>query len=513
MSSDLEPSTPPNPPQPAESTSLKRFRLRGGGALSLEPEGFRLVPARGLKRSPLHAYESVSHVFASERVLLIGTTRELVTIRTPDFASSQDDPESTAAERAEAARLALLETIGAREHGLEQLEDLQEVDKLGEREGPAWIVLATVVLCLLGTAFQVHDPAVQDVGAFLPELFGRGEYWRAITANFLHELTPMPAILRSLLPSMPVVPIHLAVNVGGMFVLGHLVERPLGSWRTVLVLAVSGIGTIVGIMFAGHVNVVGSSGLVAGLAGSMLALEMHQSRWMPSFWRLPRRVFIAVILLQFLVLDQLFSSLLAGGAHLGGFAGGYVATYLLGRPSTQALVPTSSTKLAVYCTATLVLVGFIGALPLARRDMPALERHASRLLNTQGAFYLYEYDNAASWLIATEGGASPQGLELAIALADRAVANTGRSSPGVLDTLAEALYQSGDRLGAILTIEESIRLQPYEPYYREQRRRFTGERDPDDRPPPPGSSPPTDSTVEEEPSQLPFDLNAPQMTI
>ena len=76
-----------------------------------------------------------------------------------------------------------------------------------------------------------------------------------------------------------------------------------------------------------------------------------------------------------------------------------------------------------------------------------------------------------------------------MALADRAVQNTGGILPGVIDTLAEALFQRGDALGAVLTIDEAIRLAPGEPYYREQRRRFTGERDAEDRPPPPGERP------------------------
>ena len=90
-------------------------------------------------------------------------------------------------------------------------------------------------------------------------------------------------------------------------------------------------------------------------------------------------------------------------------------------------------------------------------------------------------------LLADESAMSA--LDDALAGADvvlDAVLGTGRMYPGILDTLAEALFQNGNRVGAILTIDEAIRLMPNEVYFIEQRRRFTGQRSADDRPPPPG---------------------------
>ncbi len=490
---------------PPPRHSIERVRLARGGAILLEADGFRLIEPRGLKRSPLRDYDSVSHLYVTDHVLLIGTTKGLLSVRSRDFADPEMGPEQ--------ARQALLARLASLPNGSERIRELDEVDRLGQREGPTWMIWATVAFCLIGTGFQLRDPGLRDVGAFLPDLFGRGEYWRAITSHFLHALTPAPGPLRSLLPGFSVLPIHLAVNVGGMLVLGHLVERPMGSWRTSIVVAFSAVGTIAGIMIADHVNVVGSSGLVAGLAGAMLALEIHYSRSMPSYWRLPRRLFISVILVQFFVIDQVFSSYLAGGAHLGGFAGGYLATCFLGRPSLESIDPTLAQRMGSYSAAMLVVIGFVGAIPLARHDMAALERHAYRLVNSQSSVFLYEYDNAAAWLIATEGGASNEALLLAVALADRAVTNTGRLHPGVLDTLAEALFQSGEALAAVLTIEEAIRLQPQEPYFFEQWRRFTGDRDPDDRPPPPGSSGPGGAPFGGDFDATPMDPDAPRMTI
>jgi hypothetical protein len=126
---------------------------------------------------------------------------------------------------------------------------------------------------------------------------------------------------------------------------------------------------------------------------------------------------------------------------------------------------------------------------------------------------LYRHENAAAWFIATDSGASPLGLELAVALADRAVVSTGAMNPGILDTLAEALFQSGNRLGALLTIDEAIRLMPNEVYFIEQRRRFTGERPADDRPPPPGSKAEGENPFDQDLEMQPIDSDAPFLTI
>ena len=479
---------------------LRRIPLARDGAIELSPYGFRVIESRGRKRSPVHPYESLIHVYAADSALLIGTDSGLITIRHSDFPDSEAGPHE--------ARRVLLERLEGLPDGPRILAEMERVDELGDRPLACWAVWATSALCIIGTGAQLRDPALEQIGAFMSELFVRGEYWRAITAHFLHALPQGPGFLSSLLGDFARLPFHLAINVAGMLVLGHLLERPLGSVRTALTLVLSAVGTIGGILYFGHVEVVGASGLVAGLAGAILALELHYPSSVPSFWRLPRRLFIGVVLAQFFVIDQVFSSYLAGGAHIGGFVGGYAGGWFFGRPRVDDLRPALNLRVAFSCSLGLLAVGVLGSLPLVRHEMGALERHAARLLNTPPAFHLHLHENAAAWFIATEGEASEYGLGLAVALADRAVVSTQRIHPGYLDTLAEALFQSGDRLGALLTIDEAIRLAPYEPYYFEQRRRFTGERAPDDRPPPPGEEP-----FEGDSDDLPIDPDAPEVIV
>ncbi|CAM9336706.1 unnamed protein product, partial [Discosporangium mesarthrocarpum] len=453
-----------------------RIELSDGGALRLGPEGIRRVDFDGEGRT-IHAYESIGHVFASERILLIGTEDDLISLRQSELTSG--DPQ--------AERDRLVAAIRAQPKGEALLEAMAEVERLGEKEGPAWVIWATVGLCVLGAAFQIADRLFDQVGIFVPELFLRGEYWRAITMHFLHDVTATPDFLRPILPMLPGLPIHMVLNMAGMLLLGHLVERPIGGWRTTIVLGFAGLGTLIGLFVFGHGRVVGAYGLVYGLAGAMLALELHFARWLPSYWRIPRRILIGLLLLQFAVIDQVLANLVAGGAHLGGFAGGYVATWLLGRPAAENLRPPPSIRFGALGTAALVFVGLAGAWPLARNEIGALERHALRVANLPFDYFRPGYDNAAAWLISISDEASREQLDLAVALAERAVNDTAGLNPSVLDTLAEALFQRGDVEASIYAIDAAIGLAPNEPYFREQRRRFTGERDPEDRPPEPGT--------------------------
>ncbi|MCA9504611.1 MAG: rhomboid family intramembrane serine protease [Myxococcota bacterium] len=477
----------------------RRIRLARSGAVELLPHGFRVIEPRGLKRSPTHLYDTITHVHDGASLLLIGTTAGLITLRHTDF----PDPKTGPA----ALRSALLERVAAQPDGARQLAEMERLEAMGDERRGCWAVWTVSALCLLVTALQLREPELEQMGAFMPELFLRGETWRAVTAHFLHGLSPAPRFVSWLLGGLPWLPFHLAVNVGGLLVLGHLVERPLGTTRTILVLGASAVGTLAGILYSGHVEVIGASGLVAGLAGALLALELHDPAAVPSYWRLPRRLFFGALILQFVVVDQIFDRYVAGGAHLGGFAGGYVGAWLIGRVSGNALVPEPRLRLAAIGVVLVGVGGLLGILPLARHEPAALERHAMRLLDTPAALYLNVHENAAAWFIATEGEATPEALDLAIALADRAVTSTQRLHPGHLDTLAEALFQSGDALGAVLTIEEAMRLAPFEPYYFEQRRRFLGERHPDDRPPPPGTRAP------DEDDGLPIDPNAPRVVV
>ena len=127
--------------------------------------------------------------------------------------------------------------------------------------------LSFIVACLLVFGFQWRDPFLTHVGVFAPGLFSAGESWRLVTAHFLHD----PLLF----------PIHLGLNLLCIAVIGLLVERVLGSGRTIVVMGVSALGSSYGCWLAGYDQTLGASGVAAGgvsLSGTGTACMIVSAR-------------------------------------------------------------------------------------------------------------------------------------------------------------------------------------------------------------------------------------------
>jgi tetratricopeptide (TPR) repeat protein len=120
--------------------------------------------------------------------------------------------------------------------------------------------------------------------------------------------------------------------------------------------------------------------------------------------------------------------------------------------------------------------------PLESRQPAALEKLGRHLLATERT--TPDSLNAIAWIMATESDASRDQLEVAVDLAEQAVALTGRSNPDVLDTLAEVHFARGDDEQAVEVMLEALEISPNDPYLHEQLRRFQGKRPAEDRPDP-----------------------------
>jgi hypothetical protein len=227
--------------------------------------------------------------------------------------------------------------------------------------------------------------------------------------------------------------------------------------------------------------------MVAGLAGAVLWLEFRRPEQLPAGWRVPRRLLVGALLFDAML--PLVMPFIAGAAHLTGFAIGFAATAMAASPKLGRERLRPDTLLA----ASLVLAVTFASVASAARFLvgsTAWEGHAERLLQVKGSPALILND--AAWLIATADAPSRRALADALALAERAAVATQGLDPNILDTLAEAQWRNGDEGAALETIDAAIALAPNEPYFQEQRRRFTGERDAEDRPDPPGWGPAPD---------------------
>ncbi len=471
-------------------TPEERFELGPGlGAVEIEPGGLRHPRSMLLGRLAGRSFTpwwQITDLAIGGLGLRVATRRGIFLLRRNRFR----DPAAP-----EALARVILGRIEATPGGETQLARIRA---LGERARAArrpWLVRVAAGLCVAAFGFQLlFSPHAELAGVFSTSLVGAGELWRLVTANVLHGG-----------------PFHLAVNVGCLLLIGGLAERCLGASTTGVVMGLAAAGAMLGSWLADYEWALGASGVVAGLVGALVGLELRHPEQVPAVWRLPRRIFVGVLVLESVSMGSIPG--IAHAAHAGGFAAGLAAAAWLGAPGARddGAAPAAGGRLARLRLANVALVA-VGVLGVARGallavspDPAVIERRASVLLELEdiSPWIL----NNEAWLIATSERPGLRQLDAALALAERAVADTGREDPNVLDTLAEVHFAAGRSEQAVATIDEAIALAPAEPYFREQRRRYTGEREAGDRPAPPspfGAPPPGSPSLEPEPPGIPI---------
>jgi membrane associated rhomboid family serine protease len=132
-----------------------------------------------------------------------------------------------------------------------------------------------------------------------------GDWWRLATAMFLHG-----SIL------------HIAFNMLALYWLGTIVEQALGTPRFLLVYFVSGLAGSAGALWLSSPGAVtvGASGAIFGLIGALLILE-----YLATGSLMGQAMVLILVNLAFTFAVPGISI----GGHLGGLAGGIVATYAL----------------------------------------------------------------------------------------------------------------------------------------------------------------------------------------
>jgi len=448
----------------ASGVAAEYFPLRGrAGEIVLEIDGFHHPKsARGRGRA-FTRYSDITHLALSDRFIWVGTKRAVRMLARQSFRD---------ADAAERLLRALLARIGRQPGAAAQLARMAEVEELARRPAPPRACWGLAGLCVVGFLLeQLVGSNIYSVGHFSPILVADGDFWRIVTGNLLHGF-----------------PLHLVINLVGLLIVGRLAERALGSLRTTCVMGAAALGAMATSGLLMNESVVGVSGVVFGLAGAVLWLEFRRGAELPAWWRFPRPV-LGLVLLAFCadVALGFMMPFIAGEAHLGGFFAGALATAALtrrarlgapeGTPTRALAAAVAATTLLAVGAATIELVG----------DGDYTVRHAERLAELPGV--AAEDLNNHAWFIAIDPDSTYEQLEAALLLAERAVAETGGAEATMLDTLAEVQFQLGWQAKAIATIDQAIAQEPDESYYREQRRRFTGERPADDRPPDPALRP------------------------
>jgi membrane associated rhomboid family serine protease len=168
-------------------------------------------------------------------------------------------------------------------------------------------------------------------GAMVPVLVARGEWWRLITAMFLHAGA-----------------LHLALNAFGLLIFGGLIEETLGRARFVALYLVTGfVASAVSFAFsAPNVAGVGASGAVFGMLGVWLAYNLRRRSLALARANLQWALMLVGINLVF----GLAVPGIDNAAHLGGLAAGVLGGMIaegVGRRAVRSLSAAAGLTLLV----------------------------------------------------------------------------------------------------------------------------------------------------------------------
>lgn len=177
----------------------------------------------------------------------------------------------------------------------------------------------TILILLINSALFLAEylspqSGLLEEGASLPAHMMQGQWWRLITAGFLHG-----GIL------------HILMNSWVLFDLGAEVELLYGTSRLIVFYFVS---TVTGFWTSSHLGLhtsVGSSAGIFGLIGAMLAFGVtDRSSLASTIKALYMRWVIYGLVLSFLPGVDFW-------AHVGGLAGGFIAGWLASTPRARMM--------------------------------------------------------------------------------------------------------------------------------------------------------------------------------
>jgi membrane associated rhomboid family serine protease len=168
-------------------------------------------------------------------------------------------------------------------------------------------VLVFLVCLAQGSSLNQVSGTLFERGAlYIPGGLDQGEWWRLITAAFLHANL-----------------LHLGMNMFVLWIVGAPVEQAIGRGRFLALYLVSGLaGSAGALIFDPEKVTVGASGAIFGILGAALVLESQ------------RNYVLGGQALGFIVINLVLTVAIPNisvGGHLGGLAGGALSMFALSR--------------------------------------------------------------------------------------------------------------------------------------------------------------------------------------
>jgi membrane associated rhomboid family serine protease len=223
-----------------------------------------------------------------------------------------------------------------------------------------------IAAALGGAGWFIPNPAIEiAAGSNLGPLTTHGEWWRLITALFVHFGL-----------------IHLLFNMWALAAFGALSERLLGIRSFIFIYFVSGItANLFSITLRPSIDTAGASGAIFGILGALLAVYWRNKRTLP--FTVVRSERTAVIMFAtFALLGGFLYEGVDNAAHLGGLFTGLLLGYTLSHAKQYpaANMPNRLPTLKMLLAAAAILAcGFWGALHASAAHQPAVTHDSTKI--------------------------------------------------------------------------------------------------------------------------------------
>jgi len=205
------------------------------------------------------------------------------------------------------------------------------------------VVLVVVFLAEIRVGALASREAIVAMGALARERVAAGEYWRLLTAPWLHGGVE-----------------HLVGNGIALFILGMLCEAAFGRAQFVVLYVLSGLaGSVVSLAVSVGPSV-GASGAIFGLQGAAIMLfRLHRDRLLVR----DRRVgFVLLVWAIYSIASGLMQPFIDNGAHIGGALGGALIARRLHPVVLSPLPPERAAALRrwLWLVAALLAAALVG---------------------------------------------------------------------------------------------------------------------------------------------------------
>ena len=205
------------------------------------------------------------------------------------------------------------------------------------------VVLVVTFLVEVRVGALASREAIVAMGALARERVVAGEYWRLLTAPWLHGGVD-----------------HLVGNGIALFILGMLCEAAFGRAQFVLLYVLSGLaGSLVSLAVSVGPSV-GASGAIFGLQGAAIMLfRLHRDRLLVR----DRRVgFVLLVWAIYTIAAGLMQPFVDNGAHIGGALGGALIARRLHPVVLSPLPPERAAALRrwLWLVAALLAAALVG---------------------------------------------------------------------------------------------------------------------------------------------------------